>query len=155
MISPTVTQVSWGEPAETNGNITAYEVIYTPIGEDTSKNQTSRVYLYISIVSFSYLKVSYQAKCTFVCPFYITMCPRCVPGVSPVCPRCVPGVSPVCQETHKVSENKPLSLFLRTHVSKNGGTTELIQIFCVMTTLLKCGLALRPRPYQKRCCQKQ
>ncbi|KAL3046017.1 hypothetical protein OYC64_004096 [Pagothenia borchgrevinki] len=35
VISPTVTQVSWGEPAETNGNITAYEVIYTPIGEDT------------------------------------------------------------------------------------------------------------------------
>ena len=41
---------------------------------------------------------------------------------------CVPGVSPVCQGTHKVSENKPLSLFLRTQISKNGGTTELIQI---------------------------
>ncbi|XP_077958908.1 integrin beta-4 isoform X5 [Gasterosteus aculeatus] len=34
VISPTVTQVSWGEPAETNGNITAYEVIYTPIDDD-------------------------------------------------------------------------------------------------------------------------
>uniref|UniRef100_A0A8C3AUV6 Integrin beta n=1 Tax=Cyclopterus lumpus TaxID=8103 RepID=A0A8C3AUV6_CYCLU len=33
VISPTVTQVSWGEPAETNGNITAYEVIYTPIDD--------------------------------------------------------------------------------------------------------------------------
>ncbi|TNN48639.1 Integrin beta-4 [Liparis tanakae] len=34
VISRTVTQVSWGEPAETNGNITAYEVIYTPIDEE-------------------------------------------------------------------------------------------------------------------------
>uniref|UniRef100_UPI0037E875FD integrin beta-4 isoform X2 n=1 Tax=Semicossyphus pulcher TaxID=241346 RepID=UPI0037E875FD len=34
VISPTVTQVSWAEPAETNGNITAYEVIYTPIDDD-------------------------------------------------------------------------------------------------------------------------
>ncbi|XP_028422979.1 integrin beta-4 [Perca flavescens] len=33
VISPTVTQVSWAEPAETNGNITAYEVIYTPIDD--------------------------------------------------------------------------------------------------------------------------
>ncbi|KAM6951482.1 integrin beta-4 [Aplochiton taeniatus] len=33
VISPTVTQVSWAEPAETNGNITAYEVIYTPIND--------------------------------------------------------------------------------------------------------------------------
>ena len=39
-------------------------------------------------------------------------------------------VSPVCQGTHKVSENKTLSLFLCTQISKNGGTTELIQI-CV------------------------
>lgn len=36
VISPTVTQVSWAEPAQTNGNITAYEVIYTPI-DDNSK----------------------------------------------------------------------------------------------------------------------
>jgi len=41
-----------------------------------------------------------------------------------MCPR------PVCKETHKVSENKTLSLFLLTHISKNGGTTELIQISC-------------------------
>ncbi|XP_035001498.1 integrin beta-4 isoform X1 [Hippoglossus stenolepis] len=34
VISRTVTQVSWGEPAETNGNITAYEVIYTPIDDN-------------------------------------------------------------------------------------------------------------------------
>ncbi|XP_072311845.1 integrin beta-4 [Eucyclogobius newberryi] len=34
VISPTVTQVSWAEPAETNGNITTYEVIYTPINDD-------------------------------------------------------------------------------------------------------------------------
>ena len=39
-------------------------------------------------------------------------------------------VSSLVQETHKVSENKTLSLFLRTHISKNGGTTELIQICC-------------------------
>jgi len=39
-------------------------------------------------------------------------------------------VSPVCQGTHKVSENKTLSLFLHTQISKNGGTTELIHI-CV------------------------
>ena len=37
-------------------------------------------------------------------------------------------VSPVCQGTHKVSENKTLSLFLHTKISKNGGSTELIQI---------------------------
>ncbi|XP_030610581.1 integrin beta-4 isoform X2 [Archocentrus centrarchus] len=34
VISPTVTQLSWAEPAETNGNITAYEVVYTPIDDD-------------------------------------------------------------------------------------------------------------------------
>ncbi|XP_059379131.1 integrin beta-4-like isoform X2 [Carassius carassius] len=34
VISPTVTQVSWAEPAETNGFITSYEVIYTPIDEN-------------------------------------------------------------------------------------------------------------------------
>ncbi|XP_031699889.1 integrin beta-4 isoform X1 [Anarrhichthys ocellatus] len=34
VISPTVTQVSWAEPAETNGKITAYEVIYTPIDDE-------------------------------------------------------------------------------------------------------------------------
>lgn len=40
VISPTVTQLSWAEPAETNGNITAYEVIYTPIDDELSKNLT-------------------------------------------------------------------------------------------------------------------
>ena len=39
-------------------------------------------------------------------------------------------VSPVCQGTHAASENKTLSLSLRTQISKNGATTELIQI-CV------------------------
>ncbi|XP_075889894.1 integrin beta-4 isoform X1 [Nelusetta ayraudi] len=34
VISPTVTQLSWAEPAETNGNITAYEVIYTPTDDE-------------------------------------------------------------------------------------------------------------------------
>ncbi|XP_005166847.1 integrin beta-4 isoform X3 [Danio rerio] len=34
VISPTVTQVSWAEPAEANGIITGYEVIYMPINED-------------------------------------------------------------------------------------------------------------------------
>lgn len=40
VISPTVTQLSWAEPAETNGNITAYEVIYTPIDDELSKSLT-------------------------------------------------------------------------------------------------------------------
>nr|XP_015212021.1 PREDICTED: integrin beta-4 isoform X3 [Lepisosteus oculatus] len=35
VINPTVTQLSWAEPAETNGDITAYEVTYTPINEDS------------------------------------------------------------------------------------------------------------------------
>ncbi|XP_030631336.1 integrin beta-4 [Chanos chanos] len=35
VISPTVTQLSWAEPAEPNGVITSYEVIYTPIDEDS------------------------------------------------------------------------------------------------------------------------
>uniref|UniRef100_A0A8C7L721 Integrin beta n=1 Tax=Oncorhynchus kisutch TaxID=8019 RepID=A0A8C7L721_ONCKI len=35
VISPTVTQVSWAEPAETNGVITNYEVLYTPINDNT------------------------------------------------------------------------------------------------------------------------
>ncbi|XP_018417048.1 PREDICTED: integrin beta-4 isoform X2 [Nanorana parkeri] len=34
VISSTVTQLSWAEPAETNGNITAYEVIYSMVNED-------------------------------------------------------------------------------------------------------------------------
>ncbi|XP_073444037.1 integrin beta-4 isoform X4 [Dendrobates tinctorius] len=34
VISSTVTQVSWAEPAETNGNITAYEVNYGMVNED-------------------------------------------------------------------------------------------------------------------------
>lgn len=38
VISPTVTQVSWAEPAETNGVITSYEVIYIPIDEGKSKS---------------------------------------------------------------------------------------------------------------------
>ncbi|XP_035516781.1 integrin beta-4 [Morone saxatilis] len=42
VISPTVTQVSWGEPAETNGNITAYEVIYTPIDDEQKPAGTAK-----------------------------------------------------------------------------------------------------------------
>ncbi|RXM30359.1 Integrin beta-4 [Acipenser ruthenus] len=34
VINSTVTQLSWAEPAETNGDIKAYEVTYTPITED-------------------------------------------------------------------------------------------------------------------------
>ncbi|XP_006886431.1 PREDICTED: integrin beta-4 [Elephantulus edwardii] len=34
VVSPTVTQLSWAEPAETNGDITAYEVCYCPVNED-------------------------------------------------------------------------------------------------------------------------
>lgn len=39
VIGPTVTQLSWAEPAEPNGVITDYEVVYTPINEDSSKWQ--------------------------------------------------------------------------------------------------------------------
>ncbi|XP_053536504.1 integrin beta-4 isoform X1 [Ictalurus punctatus] len=35
VIGPTVTQLSWAEPAEPNGVITDYEVVYTPINEDS------------------------------------------------------------------------------------------------------------------------
>ena len=44
-------------------------------------------------------------------------------------------VSPVCKETHKVSENTTLSLFLLTHISAN----EQIQDLAPMTSLVKCG----------------
>ncbi|XP_061086823.1 integrin beta-4 isoform X3 [Conger conger] len=40
VISPTVTQLSWAEPAATNGDITAYEVTYTPI--DQASNPTGQ-----------------------------------------------------------------------------------------------------------------
>ncbi|XP_054454661.1 integrin beta-4 [Anoplopoma fimbria] len=43
VISPTVTQVSWAEPAETNGNITAYEVIYTPIDDEQPVGAAKKV----------------------------------------------------------------------------------------------------------------
>ncbi|XP_075415567.1 integrin beta-4 [Tenrec ecaudatus] len=34
VVSSTVTQLSWAEPAETNGEISAYEVCYGPVNED-------------------------------------------------------------------------------------------------------------------------
>ncbi|XP_014744638.1 PREDICTED: integrin beta-4 isoform X1 [Sturnus vulgaris] len=34
VVSSTVTQLSWAEPAETNGEITAYEVSYGPVSDD-------------------------------------------------------------------------------------------------------------------------
>ncbi|XP_044035313.1 integrin beta-4 isoform X2 [Siniperca chuatsi] len=42
VISPTVTQISWAEPAETNGIITAYEVIYTPIDDEQKPVGTAK-----------------------------------------------------------------------------------------------------------------
>uniref|UniRef100_A0A803VKY2 Integrin beta n=1 Tax=Ficedula albicollis TaxID=59894 RepID=A0A803VKY2_FICAL len=36
VVSSTVTQLSWAEPAETNGDITAYEVSYGPVNEDNA-----------------------------------------------------------------------------------------------------------------------
>lgn len=36
-----MTQLSWAEPAETNGEITAYEVCYGLVNEDNRKNQIS------------------------------------------------------------------------------------------------------------------
>lgn len=38
VVSSTVTQLSWAEPAETNGEITAYEVSYGLVNEDNSKS---------------------------------------------------------------------------------------------------------------------
>lgn len=56
VISPTVTQLSWAEPAETNGNITAYEVIYTPIDDEMSKRssptQTRCCHINICVATF-------------------------------------------------------------------------------------------------------
>lgn len=37
-MSSTVTQLSWAEPAETNGEITAYEVSYGLVNEDNGKS---------------------------------------------------------------------------------------------------------------------
>ena len=39
--SSTVTQLSWAEPAETNGEITAYEVCYGLVNEDNRKDPPS------------------------------------------------------------------------------------------------------------------
>lgn len=41
VVSSTVTQLSWGEPAETNGEITAYEVCYGLVNEDNRKDLDS------------------------------------------------------------------------------------------------------------------
>lgn len=41
VVSSTVTQLSWAEPAETNGEITAYEVCYGLVNEDNRKDQTA------------------------------------------------------------------------------------------------------------------
>lgn len=38
VVSSTVTQLSWAEPAETNGEITAYEVCYGLVNEDNRKS---------------------------------------------------------------------------------------------------------------------
>ena len=54
-----------------------------------------------------YLKVTDYAKCTFWCVLYINMCPRCV---------------------RRIRKYNPLSF--PPYISKNGGTTELIQICC-------------------------
>ncbi|KAI4897175.1 hypothetical protein NFI96_015221 [Prochilodus magdalenae] len=42
VIGPTVTQLSWAEPAEPNGVITEYEVIYTPINEQSKPTGPSK-----------------------------------------------------------------------------------------------------------------
>jgi len=62
----------------------------------------------------------------------------------------------VCKETHTVSENKTLSLFLHTHISKKRVSNGADPDFAAnITYYRKCGPALHPRPYQKRCYQKQ
>lgn len=58
VISPTVTQVSWAEPAETNGVITSYEVIYIPIDEDKSKSP----------------KIPFMASVCQDCDFFVVQC---------------------------------------------------------------------------------
>ncbi|XP_051926407.1 integrin beta-4 isoform X2 [Hippocampus zosterae] len=72
VISPTVTQLSWAEPAETNGNITAYEVIYTPIDDDlkqigaakkvTIDNPKKRMLLIENLVSAQTYQYKVRAK---------------------------------------------------------------------------------------------
>uniref|UniRef100_A0A8B9LFC2 Integrin beta n=1 Tax=Astyanax mexicanus TaxID=7994 RepID=A0A8B9LFC2_ASTMX len=42
VIGPTVTQLSWAEPAEPNGVITEYEVVYTPINENNKPTGPSK-----------------------------------------------------------------------------------------------------------------
>lgn len=42
VINQTVTQLSWAEPAETNGKITAYEVVYTPIDDESKPVGTAK-----------------------------------------------------------------------------------------------------------------
>lgn len=64
VISPTVTQLSWAEPAETNGNITAYEVIYTPIDDEQSKKLESNLK---KEILFKYLHyISFFFSCTLL-----------------------------------------------------------------------------------------
>lgn len=41
VVSSTVTQLSWAEPAETNGEITAYEVSYGLVNEENGKSSFS------------------------------------------------------------------------------------------------------------------
>jgi len=61
------------------------------------------------------------------------------------------------QETHEVSENTTLSLFLLTHISRNGGTTELIQICCGHDVITQMWAGFTPTAlsetllYQKQC----
>uniref|UniRef100_A0A3Q2Z848 Integrin beta n=1 Tax=Hippocampus comes TaxID=109280 RepID=A0A3Q2Z848_HIPCM len=72
VISPTVTQLSWAEPAETNGNITAYEVIYTPIDDDLKQigaakkvkidNPKKRMLLIENLVSAQTYQYKVRAK---------------------------------------------------------------------------------------------
>nr|XP_049615693.1 integrin beta-4 isoform X3 [Syngnathus scovelli] len=72
VISPTVTQISWAEPAETNGNITAYEVIYTPIDDDLKQvgaakkvkidNPKKRMLLIENLVSAQTYQYKVRAK---------------------------------------------------------------------------------------------
>lgn len=45
VVSSTVTQLSWAEPAETNGPITAYEVTYGLVNEDNRKHRFCLLFL--------------------------------------------------------------------------------------------------------------
>jgi len=83
-----------------------------------TQQESRGLYWFLKQDGYLFMKLSTNIKGLLSCKmlFIMSLIHKCV--------------SPVSQGTHQVSENKTLSLFLRTQISKNGGTTELIQICC-------------------------